>query len=49
MELPPRHSRGADSNNMTLAPASRAMSAAHKAALPPPMTKTSSAIQGLQI
>jgi hypothetical protein len=44
MELPPRHSRGADSNTMTLTPASRAMSAALKAALPPPITNTSTVI-----
>src|SRR6218665_2988367 len=40
-ELPPRHARGADSSSSTLAPASRAISAAHRAALPPPMTRTS--------
>ncbi|KAG1443062.1 hypothetical protein G6F57_018222 [Rhizopus arrhizus] len=40
-ELPPRHSRGAASSSITLAPASRAIRAAHSAALPPPTTKTS--------
>src|SRR5258708_26273274 len=40
-ELPPRHSRGAASSKRTLAPASRAMSAAHRAAFPPPTTSTS--------
>src|SRR6478752_6572944 len=40
-ELPPRHSRGEASSSSTLAPASRAISAAHRAALPPPMTRTS--------
>ena len=43
-ELPPRHSRGADSSSITLAPASRAIKAAHSAALPPPITKTSKVI-----
>ena len=49
MELPPRHSRGADSSSSTLAPASRAISAAHSAALPPPITRTSTmaALYGL--
>ena len=46
MELPPRHSRGDDSSTMTLAPASRAMSAALKAALPPPTINTSKLIRG---
>src|SRR3546814_14358987 len=41
-EFPPRHSLGADSRIMTLAPASRAISAAHSAAFPPPITSTSS-------
>jgi hypothetical protein len=41
LELPPRHSRGEASSSSTLAPASRAMSAAQRAALPPPMTRTS--------
>src|SRR4051812_674073 len=40
-ELPPRHSRGAASSTSTLAPASRAINAAHNAALPPPTTRTS--------
>src|SRR3954469_21573420 len=40
-ELPPRHSRGADSRRSTEAPASRAISAAQRAALPPPITRTS--------
>jgi len=40
-ELPPRHSARAASSSSTLAPASRAISAAHKAALPPPITRTS--------
>src|SRR4029453_8536651 len=40
-ELPPRHSRGEASRRSTLAPASRALSAAHSAALPPPTTRTS--------
>jgi hypothetical protein len=39
-ELPPRHSRGAASSSRTLAPASRAISAAHRAALPPPITSS---------
>ena len=37
-EFPPRHSKGADSNKSTEAPASRAVNAAHNAALPPPTT-----------
>jgi hypothetical protein len=41
MELPPRQIFGADSNNLTEHPASLAINAAHKAALPPPMTNTS--------
>src|SRR5690554_3913352 len=49
MELPPRHSLGAASNSKTLAPASRAVSAAHKAALPPPITSTSYVGAGLTI
>jgi len=40
-ELPPRHSLGADSSNVTDAPDSLAINAAHKAALPPPITSTS--------
>ena len=40
-ELPPRHACGADSSISTDAPASRAISAAHSAAFPPPMTSTS--------
>src|ERR1700744_4369166 len=40
-ELPPRHSRGADSSSNADAPASRAIKAAHNAALPPPITNTS--------
>jgi hypothetical protein len=46
-ELPPRHSRGADSSSITLHPASRAIRAAHRAALPPPITKTSKVINTL--
>jgi len=42
VELPPRQSLGADSRIRTLQPASRAMRAAQRAALPPPTTKTSS-------
>jgi hypothetical protein len=41
MELPPRHSFGADSRSLTLAPLSLAIKAAHKAAFPPPITRTS--------
>src|SRR6476646_704990 len=41
IELPPRHAFGAASSISTDAPASRAISAEHKAALPPPMTTTS--------
>jgi hypothetical protein len=41
-ELPPRHSRGEASGMSTLAPASRAISAAVSATLPPPITRTSS-------
>jgi hypothetical protein len=41
-ELPPRQGFGALSSSITDAPASRAVSAAHKAALPPPITNTSS-------
>jgi hypothetical protein len=41
IELPPRQARGADSSIKTEAPASRAISAAHNAALPPPITRTS--------
>jgi hypothetical protein len=44
-ELPPRQSRGAASSNITLAPASAAIKAAHKAALPPPITSTSVPIE----
>src|SRR5690606_9430491 len=40
-ELPPRQARGAASSSSTLAPASRAIRAAHRAALPPPITRTS--------
>lgn len=40
-ELPPRHALGAASRSHTRAPASRAISAAHRAALPPPITNTS--------
>ena len=40
-ELPPRQSRGAASSTHTEAPASRAVNAAHNAALPPPITSTS--------
>ena len=39
--LPPRHASGAFSSTITRAPASRADSAAHIAALPPPTTTTS--------
>jgi hypothetical protein len=39
--LPPRHASGAFSSTSTFAPASRAESAAHIAALPPPTTTTS--------
>src|SRR5579871_4784365 len=39
--LPPRKSRGALSSMRTLAPRSRAQSAAHRAAFPPPATRTS--------
>src|SRR3569833_2755809 len=41
IELPPRQLCGADSRSSTDAPASRAISAAHSAAFPPPMTRTS--------
>ena len=41
-ELPPRHSFGAASKTNTEAPASLAIRAAQRAALPPPMTSTSS-------
>ena len=40
-EFPPRQACGDASSNSTLAPASRAISAAHSAALPPPITNTS--------
>jgi hypothetical protein len=40
-ELPPRQALGEDSSIRTDAPASVATSAAHNAALPPPITKTS--------
>jgi len=43
--LPPRQARGAASSISTLAPASAAIKAAHKAALPPPMTSTSGLIK----
>jgi len=39
--VPPRYSGGADSRMVTDAPAPRAVSAAHRAALPPPITTTS--------
>ena len=39
--LPPRIARGACSTSSTRAPASRAVMAAHRAALPPPITSTS--------
>src|SRR5688500_10637790 len=39
--LPPRISRGAHSSTIQVAPASRAVSAAHIPALPPPTTTTS--------
>jgi hypothetical protein len=42
MELPPRQILGADSKSLTEQPASLAINAAHSAALPPPMTNTSS-------
>jgi hypothetical protein len=48
-ELPPRHSRGADSRSITLAPASRAIKAAQRAALPPPITNTSTFTLSLHI
>src|SRR5262245_13272129 len=41
--LPPRHASGAFSRTSTRAPCSRAESAAHIAALPPPTTMTSGA------
>ena len=41
-ELPPRQACGADSKINTSAPISRAVSAAQSAALPPPITRTSS-------
>ena len=41
-ELPPRQALGAASRSSTDAPASRAVRAAHNAALPPPITSTSS-------
>ncbi len=40
-ELPPRHSLGAASITSTEAPLSLAVSAAHSAAFPPPITITS--------
>jgi hypothetical protein len=40
-ELPPRQAFGEASSIRTDAPASEATSAAHNAALPPPITKTS--------
>src|ERR671930_1539430 len=40
-ELPPRQASGAFSSTRTRAPCSRAESAAHSAALPPPTTMTS--------
>ena len=40
-ELPPRQAFGEDSSIRTDAPASVATSAAHNAALPPPITRTS--------
>jgi hypothetical protein len=48
-ELPPRHSRGAASSSITLAPASRAIRAAQRAALPPPITNTSTFTLSLHI
>src|SRR5688500_3668268 len=48
IELPPRHSCGAASSISTETPASRAVSAAHSAALPPPITSTS-VIAGLYV
>src|SRR5262249_40991652 len=42
--LPPRHASGAFSSTRTRAPCSRADSAAHMAAFPPPTTTTSWAI-----
>src|SRR5215475_7070027 len=39
--LPPRYSTGADSKTVTDTPDSRAIRAAHSAALPPPTTATS--------
>src|SRR5688500_7284183 len=43
--LPPRHASGAFSSTSTRAPCSRAESAAHMAALPPPTTMTSYAVE----
>src|SRR5204862_3185889 len=43
--LPPRQASGAFSSTRTRAPASRAESAAHMAALPPPTTMTSYAVE----
>src|SRR5919206_3746868 len=42
--LPPRRHCGAPSTSSTLRPASRAVIAAHRPALPPPMTRTSVAL-----
>src|SRR5579871_1900367 len=47
-ELPPRRSSGARSSSSTRAPLSRADSAAHSAALPPPITITSNASPGIE-
>src|SRR5690348_12377064 len=44
--LPPRNATGADSTTSTLAPAARALIAAHRAALPPPSTSTSHLREG---
>src|SRR5690606_41758216 len=45
-ELPRRQARGEASSSSTEAPASRAHRAAHNAALPPPMTRTSGRFTG---
>src|SRR3974390_1769259 len=44
--LPPRNSGGALSSTVTVAPASAALNAAHKPALPPPTTTTSDSKRG---
>src|ERR1035437_809726 len=47
--LPPRHGLSAPSSTSTSAPASRADRAAHRAALPPPITRTSLRMAGLKL